>query len=79
MLPQPSTAIQRVTLLYRNFRARRLYLLMTPGSLEQRIEYGMDHPKRPHAVCGKSTLEQEFLSTNYLKMMGSEANRHLLG
>jgi hypothetical protein len=79
MPPQSSTAIQRVALLRRNFRARRLYLLMTSGSLEQRIEYGMDHPKRPHAVCGKSTLEQEFLSTNCLKMMGSEANRHLLG
>jgi hypothetical protein len=33
--------------------------------------------KRPHAVCGKSTLEQEFLSTACFMRLGSEANGQL--
>ena len=58
-------------------RDKRLYLLRGLALRSRISSRTWATKKRPHAVCGKSTLEQEFLSTVRLKRMGKEANGHL--
>jgi len=60
--------------------AQRRYSWQTPFSEADDLPAGCTMratTKRPHATCGKSTLEQEFLSTACFMRLGREANGHL--